>query len=126
MNTESILLRQINPSFLRHGIPTAQAFMPTRKDSRRLSMYDGDQIAPRNAWKHFTEQLGLVSSGVQGVTVGECHSLNLRVSADPEPFPEHVVIEFPAMSRRQSELTAKALVDAAKRRGWLFQPEFES
>ena len=52
MNNETLLLRQIHPSFIQAGHITSQAFRPTPKDQNKLSVYDGDQISAEDAWQH--------------------------------------------------------------------------
>lgn len=121
MNDRTMLLRQINPNFIQQGRVTSQAFQPTPKDGNRLSVYDGDQIAPHEAHQHYTTTFEANSVGVMGVRVQECRALELRATPDPEPFPEHAVIEFSAFSRRQKETKAKQLRARAQERGWLYQ-----
>lgn len=64
MNPTTLLYRQVNPSWIQSGRVTSQAFKPTPKDERRLSVYDGDLITPADAWRHYTESLGFSSVGV--------------------------------------------------------------
>jgi hypothetical protein len=121
MNEATMLLRQINPSFLQDGRVTSQAFRPTPKDESRLSVYDGDQIHPEPAWNHFVNQPKCVSVGVMGITVTECTVLELPVRPDPTPYPEHVIIDFAAFSKNQVEKKAKQLRAKAESRNWLYQ-----
>ena len=53
MNSQTLLLRQIHPSFIQQGRVTSQAFRPTPKDEMKLSVYDGDQMTPEEAFEHF-------------------------------------------------------------------------
>lgn len=122
MNPSTTLIRQIHPSFVQEGRVTSQAFRPSPKDEDKLSTYDGEQIDAKAAWKHYTESLGYQSDGALGVTVSECEGLDLRVVTDPEPFPEHVLIDFTELSRKHIEKRAKELKLFAQTRGWLFQP----
>ncbi|HEX6041512.1 hypothetical protein [Longimicrobium sp.] len=124
MKGDTILLRQIHPTFVQQGRVTSQAFRPTPKDENRLSAYDGDQIGPEPAWHHFTAVLGFASVGVMGVNVAECAALHLPVEPDPEPFPEHVVIDFSGMDKPAIEKLAKKLRSIADARGWLYQAAF--
>ena len=105
---------------------TSQAFKPTPKDQRRLSVYDGDKIAASDAWRHFSEVMGFTSSGVLAVSVHECQSLDLNAEPDPEPFPEHVVIVFDGLTSSQIEKKAKQLRVLAQARGWQYQVEAAS
>jgi hypothetical protein len=120
MNESTVLLRQIHPSFIRNERPTSQAFRPTPKDQNLLSVYDGDMIIPEHAWQHFIRQPNCRSVGVMGVTVEECSDLKLSTRPDPEPFPEHEVIDFSAHSKSQCEKKAKHLRAKADERDWLY------
>ncbi len=121
MNYSTLLLRQIHPSFVQQGRVTSQAFRPTPKDEHMLSMYDGDQIAPEPAFRHYTETLCCQSEGVLGVTVAECSELQLPAQPDPAPFPEHVLIDYTAFVKNEVEKKAKLLKATAETRGWLFR-----
>ena len=120
MKPETLLLRQINPCWLQNGRVTSQAFRPSPKDEKLLSVYDGDLISPQNAWQHFSAE-GYASVGVMGVTVGECSYLNLPARPETQPFPEHAVIDFSALGTSLIEKTAKLLRAKAEQRNWLFQ-----
>lgn len=123
VNSQTLLLRQINPNWIRDGRVTSQAFRPTPKDDRRLSVSDGDVVSPQESWKKFTKN-GLASQGVLAVTVAESKSIGLVVSSDPLPEqPEHAVIDFTnIVSKNQIEQVSKILVFAATKRGWLYRP----
>jgi len=121
VNSDTILIRQIHPSFIQQGHVTSQAFRPTPKDENQLSTYDGDQIEPKAAWIHYTNVLKFRSTGSLGITVQECKDLNLNVAADPASFPEHVLIDFSGHQRKQIEKHAKKLRAYAVRRDWLYQ-----
>ena len=121
MNDNTVLLRQIHPSFSQDGRVTSQAFRPTPKDENQLSVYDGDQIAPEPSWEHYTGQLNFASVGVMGITVAECATLSLSAQPDPEPFPEHAIIDFTAFSKNLIEKKAKRLRAKAVARNWLYQ-----
>ena len=120
MNSGTLLLRQINPFWLQNGRVTSQAFRPTPKDEKLLSVYDGDLISPQNAWQHFTAS-GYPSVGVMAVTVGECLQLDLPSRSDSRPFAEHAVIDYSAFGTSLIEKKAKLLRVKAEQRNWLFQ-----
>lgn len=121
MNDHTLLLRQIHPGFVQDGRPSSQAFRPTPKDEQRLSVYDGDQITPADAFQHYTKDLKLGSNGVLAVTMAECGTLELPVTPDPEPFPEHALIDFSAYGKSAAEKKAKLLKAKAEARGWLYR-----
>lgn len=120
MNSNTLLLRQVHPSWIQQGRITSQVFQPTPKDKKRLSVYDGDKISPEQSWIHFTECLGYSSIGVMAVTVGECEREGLSAQSDPDLFPEHAIIEFTGNSENQIKQKAKRLKAAAEKRSWLY------
>ena len=85
MTEDTMLLRQVHPSWVQQGRVTSQAFRPTPKDKHMLSVYDGDMTTPADSWTHFCGILGFQSIGVMAVTVGECSTLELP--ARPRAFP---------------------------------------
>lgn len=124
MTSDTLLLRQVSPSWVQAGRITSQVFKPTPKDEKRLSAYDGDQISPSDSWSHYTESLGYDSVGVVAVTIGECEKHELPAEPKPEPFPEHVVIKFDGCSSNSEiEKKAKHLKKAAENRGWQYEAE---
>ena len=125
MNDDTLLYRQVSPSWLVNGEFTSQTFLPTRKDNGLLSVYDGDRITAEDSWRHFVGTLGHPSAGVAAVSVAECNDQQLPVRPDPEAFPEHVLIDFTGLSNSQKERKAAALKAAALARGWQFRPPLE-
>lgn len=123
MNDETLLLRQVHPSWAQNGRISSQVFRPTPKDGKRLSVYDGDQVTPEQAWRHFTEELELRSIGVVAVTVEECAARELPVIPDPRPFKAHVLIDFAGLSDNAIRKKAKYLKTAAEARGWRYLTE---
>lgn len=121
MNNDTLLLRQIHPGFVQDGRPSSQAFRPTPKDEQMLSVYDGDQITPADAFEHYSKNLELGSSGVLAVSMEECGAIELSVTPDPAPFPEHALIDFSAHGKSTIEKKAKLLKAKAEARGWLYR-----
>lgn len=121
MNPDTLLLRQVHPSWIQQGRITSQVFQPTPKDKKRLSVYDGDRITPEQSWVHFTESLGFSSVGVMTVTMEECKKENLIARPDPAPFPEHAIIDFTDFSDNQIKQKAKRLKVHAENRSWLYR-----
>ena len=124
MTPETLLLRQVNPNWIRDGRITSQVFRPTPKDKKQLSVYDGDQMTPQEAHAHYTQQLGRSSAGVMAVAVVECQQQDLPAVPDPAPFPAHVVIDFRALSNSDIKTKAKHLTRAACLRGWQYQADY--
>jgi len=121
MTDETLLLRQINPSWVQQDHVTSQAFRPTPKDKCKLSVYDGDMITPERSWHHYTSQLGYKSVGVMAASVIECKRQELAVRPEPERFREHAVIDFTGIGTNQIEKKSKRLRVAAESRGWKFR-----
>jgi hypothetical protein len=119
MNGTTLLYRQIHPAFVQEGFTTSQAFRPPPKDETKLSVYDGDQIGADTSWNHYTATLKLQSAGTVAVSVGECAGEKLPARPDPEPFPEHAVIDFNGLSDGQCLSKSKKLKAKAQTRGWL-------
>ena len=121
MNPDTLLYRQIHPSWVKVGRTTSQAFRPTPKDHNRLSVYDGDQITAEAAWNHYT--LKLPSDGVMAVTLAECQQQQLTAIADPlQDFPAHALIDFTELTGNEARRVARQLNRAANARGWQFGP----
>ena len=74
MNNDTLLLRQVHPSWIQNGRVTSQAFTPTPKDNGHLSSYDGDMISAEAAWRHYTNKLGYESSGGFRILGGDVES----------------------------------------------------
>lgn len=121
MDSDTLLLRQIHPSFVQNGRPTSQAFRPTPKDEKKLSVYDSKKIQPKASWEHYTGTLGFSSVGVMAITNAECAEQTLPVTADGTPFPEHCFIDFSSLAKNGIERAAKILAQCAIQRGWLYQ-----
>ncbi len=118
MTGQTLLFRQVNPSWVHDGRITSQVFRPTPKDEKHLSVYDGDLITAEQAWTHFTLILGHSSTGVMAVSVEECRNQSLPAIPDPGLFPEHAFIDFSQSSEGEIRKKAKYLRAAAESRGW--------
>ena len=126
MNDDTLLHRQVSPAWIQAGHITSQVFRPTPKDQKKLSVYDGDLISAEDSWIHFTDMQGFESFGVMSVTVEECQSLELSVQPEPEPFPEHAIIDFGDLGENQIRKKAKRLKAAAETRGWQYRIDKQS
>ena len=111
----------MHPQFVQQGQPSSQVFRPTPKDEKLLSVYDGDQSGPGDAFEHYTSQIGLSSVGVMAVTAEECETCELQSRPDPEAFPEHAVIDFSEYGEREIKKKAKQLKAFAIQQGWLYR-----
>lgn len=126
MNDATLLYRQVHPHNLKGEHLASLVFLPT-KDSRVLSVYDGDQITAEDSWIHYTNDLGNKSVGVVAVTLEECSGLGLKVVPDPDEFQEHALIMFEdnegnQLSRNRIEKISRRLKFLAERRDWQYRP----
>lgn len=124
MNDQTLLFRQAHPNFVVEGMLTSQAFTPFPKDQGNLSVYDGNQVSPQEAYRHYTEKQHLLSAGVWGVSGAEVKSVDLSYRADPiEGNSAHVLIEFGQRTDKECRKLAKRLVNYALNRGRLCPKE---
>lgn len=123
MNDQTLLYRQVHPSWVQQGRVTSQAFRPTPKDENKLSLYDGDKVTAEKSWHHFTTVLSLTSAGVLAISMSDCKSVNLSPTPDPIPFPEHVILDFGALNNNGIAKVSKTLRNFADKRGWQFRSE---
>lgn len=121
MTPDTLLLRQIHPSFVHDGRVTSQAFRPTPKDECHLSVDNGDRVGAEAAWRRFTGDAACQSAGVQAVSQAECEAQSLTVIEDGKPHSEHCSIDFTAIERKDIERKAKLLREQAAKRGWLYR-----
>ena len=83
MTPDTLLLRQIHPSFIQDGRVTSQAFRPTPKDEFLLSVDDGDRVSADASWQRFIANPACKSVGVQAVSQAECAVQALTVIGSP-------------------------------------------
>lgn len=122
MNAETLLHRVISSRmWVQSGTVSSQAFRPRPGDNKQLSVYDGDQITPQDAWFHYTRDDQRPPLGVLAVTVLECSAQELPVLPDPQAFPEHVLIDFSKFGANQVKRKSSSLRDLAVARGWQFR-----
>ena len=121
MNGCTLLHRVINSNYVQRGKVSSQAFRPRPRDRRRLSVYDGDQITPEDAWRHYTSDLSNPPAGVLAVTVAQCCAELLAVQPDPVPFPEHVLVDFTEYGTNQIKRKSERLRNKAVVRGWQYR-----
>ncbi len=119
---QHLLHRQVNPSWVQEGRVSSQAFNPTPKDSGLLSVYDGALMTAEASYCHYTRTQGLKAVGTVSVSEGEVTAVGLNWRADPEPFPEHAVIDFTTLgSAGRVKAKAQALAERARARGWTYE-----
>jgi len=65
----------------------------------------------------------LTSHGTVSVTADEVEGVGLSWHPDPEPFPEHAVIDFTGLpTTGKVKAKAQALAERARSRGWTYTP----
>lgn len=122
MNSATLLLRQVHPTFIQAGRVTSQAFRPTPKDEDKLSVDNGDRISAEAAFVRFVSQPNCQSIGVLAVSKNECEQQELPVLEDGTPHPEHCSIDFGGLTKSRVEKIAKSLKRQAESRGWQYRP----
>ena len=122
MNLDTVLWRQVHPTWALRPIPTSQTFRPTKKDKGKISTDNADIIDAEESYQNYTNK-GHKSVGVLAVTVGECKEINLFVEDDSvNNPPAHAFIVFSGLSKKKQKDTAKILRDIAMDRGWQYKP----
>src|SRR5688500_18005364 len=128
VESDELLFRQVHPSFMRDGRVGSQAFRPTPKDKKMLSVAQSTRTTPQAAFELHTQCNGLASVGTWAVTTGECHALGLPVREDRItegrcPDPAHALVDFAALSNSKIEAQGVRLARQANDRGRLHPPE---
>ena len=121
MTGETLLLRQIHPSFVQNGRATSQAFRPTPKDESQLSLDNGDLVSAEASWKRFSAQPACTSIGVLAISATDCGGCSLQIVEDGVPYPEHCYLDFAPHDRKTVEKIGKKLSAHAQSRGWLYE-----
>ena len=121
MGPETLLLRQVHPTFHSNGRVSSQAFRLKRDDKGLLSVYNGDLATGEETWHHYTEALGLASARACAVSVAECVGLTLPPHSDPGPHPAHAVLDCTAHGSSAMQKKAQALASFANGRPWAFK-----
>ncbi|MDI9879859.1 hypothetical protein [Flectobacillus longus] len=134
MKDNSLLHRQINPSFVVNDIVSNQAFIentltissgafnPTEKDEDKLSVYNGEKFSAKDAYEHYTTNFK--SHGVLSLTVEEVESIPpLSSTEDNIPFDGHCYVDFSSVTSKNQKLKkAGKLRDIAVKRNWTYKP----
>lgn len=123
MNSETLLLRQAHPNFVKDNLVTSQAFVPFPKDGGLLSVYDGEQVSALDSYRHFTQVLKNQSHSVWAVTKREADDAGTPGIADSLPEnPAHTAIDFRGVPESSWRKIAKRLKAAAIDRGCQYRP----
>lgn len=128
MIKETLLHRQIHPSWVQNNAISAQAFLteitvsslaflPSEKDKGMLSVYNGEKFTAEESYQHFTKSF--ISGGVLSVSVIEVQTEELSVIENNTPFDGHTVIDYTSLeSNSKIKKKAQKLRNLAIARGW--------
>ncbi len=127
MDKDTLLLRQVHPTWMvgdiiSQQVFSSQTFKPTPKDEGLLSVYNGDVFEAYEAFEHYKSQ-NLVSVGVVAVNKGECESVAVPVLEDNVPFEGHCSLNYRQLSNKGIKKAASLLKSYAEARGWLYKHE---
>jgi len=119
---DELLFRQVHPTFIHNGRVSSQAFRPTPKDQKKLSINRGSKTTAEDCFKVYTIQRNLSSKGVWGVSVEETKTIpNLELLDDPleDPIsdPSHALIDFTEI--KDAKAVGSKLAEKANFRGCL-------
>lgn len=129
MEKETLLHRQVHPSFVQADkisvqvFITSQVFKSTPKDNNKLSVYNSEKFTAKESFFHFISEPKNNSIGVVSVNLKECSLEELNVVEDNLPFDGHCYIDFKDLTPNQVEKKAKKLKIAAINRGWQYKSE---
>jgi hypothetical protein len=119
LNNETLLLRQIHPSWVNADGISSEAFNPSTKDNGKLSAYSGDLFTAEKSFDHYTATQDSV--GVLAVTNEECVNEHLVCNLDNAPFEGHVSVDYNPHPKKTCKKVAKKLRNIAISRGWQFK-----
>lgn len=122
LDLDEVQFRQINPNFIDDGIPSSQAFSPTRKDEGKLSLDRSATVSAEAAHEGFLSR-GLRSEAVFGLTPEEFAQGDSPVECFESPLddnPNHSHADFNGLSKGKIKRKAKELKVLAVRRGCQF------
>lgn len=120
--SDELLFRNIHPKWMDNGIPTSQAFRPTPKDDKRLSVDQSSKTTAQGSYETHTNKKNLLSSGIFGVSVGEFNEEKVVCVEDPlEDNRAHALADYTNLgSNNVIEKTAKKIKKKAIKRGILY------
>jgi hypothetical protein len=129
MKDDTLLHRQIHPSWVQNETISSQAFLtensiaslsftPSEKDNNELSVYNGEKFTAEESFLHYTKKLKSV--GALSVSISEVNLIGeLSISENNNPFDGHTVIDYSEVSSStQVKKKAKKLKNIAVKRGW--------
>lgn len=124
-----LLTRQVHPSQITEGRPSARSFTPTEKDNGHLSADRESLLSPREAYERYLRLKKFAEAGgTWGVSIKEFASLGLASYADPIPDNSaHALVDFTSAGDTKKQQTVGKLAYAkAKARGRLHPPPPDS
>ena len=129
MQDQTLLHRQVNPSFLdKEGRPSRQAFLLFPKDKGQLSLYNGDKWLAEEAFVHYTESLRFASLGCLSITPEEIATTKAELGLcklepfeDNGPFDGHVSVDQSHLTAKEQKASRALMLKHALVRDWTFR-----
>lgn len=121
--SDELMTRQVHPSQMAEGRPSARSFSPTASDDGYLSADRSSLLSPKDAYERYLERKKLIEAGgTWGVSVQEFGSLGLFCYSDPLPdSAAHALVDFSAAGdEKKQQAFAKLAYAKAKARGRLY------
>lgn len=126
--------RQIHPVHVTDDFCVLEAFIPTTKDNRQLSVGHSSKLPAAECFEAYCE-LGLASAGVAQILVAAIADAaaaeDVVISlVDDSALPDrpdwHCYVDFSQIAERaKRKAFAQQLWHAARREGWAFRPPAE-
>lgn len=123
--SDELLTRQVHPSQMAEGRPSARSFTPTDTDQGHLSADRESLLSPREAYEQYLARKQLTEAGgTWGVSIQEFSDLGLASYTDPVPDNvAHVLVDFTsAGDAKKQQAMGKVAYAKAKARGRLHPP----
>jgi hypothetical protein len=123
--SDELLTRQVHPSQMAEGRPSARSFTPTERDEGHLSADRQSLLSPREAYERYLQRKQFTEAGgTWGVSIQEFASLGLAAYADPlADNSAHALVDFTTVGDGKKQQTVGKLAYAkAKARGRLHPP----
>lgn len=120
-----LLTRQVHPSQMAEGRPSARSFTPTDNDGGHMSADRATLLSPQAAYERYLQRKQLTSAGgTWGVSIDEFKSFGLCCYADPlEDCAAHALVDFSTVGdAKRQQAMGKLVYAKAKARGRLYPP----
>ena len=122
-NHDEALWRIVIAQWQDESGPGYKAFMPTKKDKKRLSTSRSSMVTAKEAYQNYVEDGGKAASTTWAVTVGQAVDLTVPPYADGEVYGWracHASLYFGRKSNGEMKKVSKILAAMASNRGCQF------